>query len=85
MVVNCSGWSLTRTPGHVDAREKHVETGQPTKDECADAIRAPKVALLFQSQAGMPHAWLWQRWLGSMAGMRHPAGALPSCLEVNKS
>ncbi|KAK9833682.1 hypothetical protein WJX74_002664 [Apatococcus lobatus] len=69
MVVNCSGWSLTRTPGHMDVREKHVETGHATKDECADAIRAPKVALLFQTQAGMPHAQLWQQWLGSIADL----------------
>ncbi|KAK9867038.1 hypothetical protein WJX84_009178 [Apatococcus fuscideae] len=78
MKVNCSGWALTRTPGHVDVREKYVDTGHATADECADAMRAPKVALLFHTQAGMPHAPLWQEWLASIAGIKRV-----TCLSVS--
>ncbi len=79
MAVNCSGWSLTRTPGHTDVREKHVETGHASTDECADAIRAPKVALLFQTESNMPHAMLWQQWLASVAGDFQQASKVACC------
>ena len=47
----------------------HIRTVH-TRDHCAHALHAPKVALLFLTTGPLPHEELWRRWfidIGSLA------------------
>ena len=41
---------------------------QFSDDQCAAALRMPKVALMFLTTGDMPHGKLWREWFESIAG-----------------
>ena len=47
--------------------------GEPARaynaSQCAAAVGAPHVALMFLTRAGLPYEALWAEWLGAAAGL----------------
>ena len=37
--------------------------------QCAAAVAAPRIALMFLTRGGLPHERLWAEWLGGVAGV----------------
>ena len=69
----CKGvTSLRQSPAQAELTTRMAAGGadalQFSEDQCAAALRMPKVALMFLTTGDMPHGKLWREWFESIAG-----------------
>ena len=85
----CKGvTSLRQSPAQAELTTRMAAGGadalQFSDDQCAAALRMPKVALMFLTTGDMPHGKLWREWFESIAG-EGPCRSAPayasSCME----
>lgn len=73
----CKGvTSLRQSPAQAELTTRMAAGGadalQFSDDQCAAALRMPKVALMFLTTGDMPHGKLWREWFESIAGEGPP-------------
>ena len=73
----CKGvTSLRQSPAQAELTARMASGGadalQFSDDQCAAALRMPKVALMFLTTGDMPHGKLWREWFEIIAGGLQP-------------